>query len=124
MFEDWRRALDKNLVVGIVFVDFLKTFDSISHHVLLKKLQAVGVAGDLWCWIKDYLAGRSQATVVNGFHSEILPVKFGVPQGSVLGLALFSLFCSDLPDIVGDCDGDIHIYADDTTTYAIASSPE
>ena len=122
MFEDWRRALDKNLVVGIVFVDIRKAFDSISHHVLLKKLQAVGVAGDLWCWIKDYLAGRSQATVVNGFHSEILPVKFGVPQGSVLGLTLFLLFCNDLPDIVGDCDGDIHMYADDTTTYAIAPS--
>ena len=124
MFEDWRRALDKNLVVGIVFVDFLKTFDSISHHVLLKKLQAVGVAGDLWCWIKDYLADRSQATVVNGFHSEILPVKFGVSQGSVLCPTLFSLFCNDLPDIVGDCDGDIHMYADDATIYAAASSPD
>ena len=60
----------------------------ISHHVLLEKLQAVGVAGDLLCWIKDYLADRSQVTVVNGFQSETIPVKFGVPQGSVPGWVL------------------------------------
>ena len=54
MIEDWRRALDKNLVVGIAFVDFRKAFDAIFHHVLLEKLQAVGIAGDLLCWIKDY----------------------------------------------------------------------
>ena len=61
-------------MVGIVSVNFRKAFDSISHHVLLKKLQAVGAAGELWCWIKDYSADRSQATVVNGFQSETLPV--------------------------------------------------
>lgn len=59
----WRRELDNNLVVGIAFVDFRKAFDSISHHVLLEKLQAVGVASDLLCWIKDYLADRSQVKV-------------------------------------------------------------
>ena len=71
-----------------------------------------------------YLADRSQATVVNSFQSETLPVKFGVPQGSVLGPTLFSLFCNDLPHIVQDCDGEIHMYPDDTTIYAAASSPD
>ena len=54
---------------------FRKAFDSISHYVLLEKLQAVDVGSDLLCWIKDYLADRSQVTVVNGFQSETLPVK-------------------------------------------------
>ena len=111
-------------MVGNIFVDFCKAFDSISHHVLLNKFQAVGVAGELWCWIKDNSADRSQATVVNGFQSETLPVKFGMPQGSVLGPTLFSLFCNDLPNTVEDCDDEIHIYADDTTIYVAVSFPD
>ena len=51
-------------------------------------------------------------------------MKFGVPQGSVLGPTLFSLFCNNLPDIVEDCDGKIHIYADDTTIYVAVFSPD
>ena len=91
---------------------------------MLEKLQAVGVAGDLLCWIKDYLADRSQVTVVNGFQSETLPVKFGVPQGSVLGPSLFLLFCNNLPDIAGVIECEIHMYADDTTIYVAESSPD
>ena len=117
MIEDQRQALDNNLVVGIAFV-------SISHHVLLEKWQAVSVTGDLLCCIKDYLADRSQVTVINGFQSEILPVKFGVPQGSVFRPTLFSLFCNDLPDIAGVRECEIHMYADDTTLYVAESSPD
>ena len=87
-------------------------------------MQAVGVAGDLWCWIKGYLANRSQATVVNGFQFETLPVKFGMPQGSVLRPTLFSLICNDLPDIAEYCDGRIQMYADNTKIYVVASSPD
>ena len=76
------------------------------------------------CWIKDYLADRSQVTVVNGFQSKTLPVKFGVPQGSVLGPTQFSLFCNDLPDIAGVRECEIHMYADDTTIYVAESSPD
>jgi sarcosine oxidase/L-pipecolate oxidase len=75
MTEDWRKALDKNQVVGIVFVDFRKAFDSISHSVLLQKLQGLGISGDLWSWIADYLSDRSQMTVLNGCQSQSMPVK-------------------------------------------------
>ena len=56
MSKDWRRAVDNNHTVGIVFVDFRKAFDSISHPLLLKKLQGLGIAGDLWSWISSYLS--------------------------------------------------------------------
>ena len=82
MTEDWRRALDRKLIVGVVFIDFRKAFDSLPHNILLYKLQSLGIAGDLWCWTRDYLMDRHQATVVNGCKSESMPVRFGVPQGS------------------------------------------
>lgn len=124
MTEDWRRVLDNNLVVGVVFVDFRKAFNSISHPVLLRKLQELGrISGDLWSWIKNYLSNRHQVTVINGCVSKLMPVKFGVPQGSVLGPILFYLFCNNLLDI-DDSEGDIYMYADDTTLYAIAPTPD
>lgn len=52
MTEEWRRALDNNLVVGVIFVDFRKAFDSICYPILLRKLQELGVSGNLWSWIR------------------------------------------------------------------------
>ena len=67
---------------------------------------------------------HSQITIVNGEKYSPRSVKFGVPQGSVLGPTLFSLYCNDLPDIINDNDGVIHMYADDTTMYVVATSPD
>ena len=53
-----------------------------------------------------------------------MPAKFGVPQGSVLGLLLFSTFCNDLPDVVDDEDENIKMYVDDTTLYVFARTPD
>ena len=74
MTEDWRQALDNGLAVGVVFVDFRKAFDTVSHSLLLQNLQGLG--------IKDYLINRTQVTVVNGCKSERRFMKYGVPQGS------------------------------------------
>ena len=110
--------------VGIVFVDFKKAFDSISHPLLLQKLHRVGISGDLWSWIDSYLANRTQVTIINGQKSSPRTVTFGVPQGSVLGPTLFSLYCNDLPDIINNNDGVVHMYADDTTIYVVAATPD
>ena len=79
--EDWRQALDKGHVVGVVFADFLKAFGAIPHSILHRKLQSLDVAEDVWCWIRDYLSGRTQVTTINGCQSLALPVTFGVPTG-------------------------------------------
>ena len=70
MTEDWRSAMDRKLVVGVVFIDFRKAFDSVPHNILLRKLQDLGIADDRWCWLRDYLTDPHQATVVNCCRSE------------------------------------------------------
>ena len=75
MTERWRAALDGNRIVGSIFIDFRKAFDTISHELLPLKLQTVGIMGDSYNWILDYLKDRSQLTTVNGSSSSTKPIN-------------------------------------------------
>ena len=78
----WRIAVDLDNVVAVAFVDFKKAFDSVSHKILLRKLEVnFGITGGLLEWIKSYLSERMQFTVLNGVASDLLPVTAGIPQG-------------------------------------------
>ena len=75
-----------------VFIDFQKCFDTINHHILVGKLEMYGVVGIFLDLIRDYLSERSQSVRVNNVMSNSLPIKIGVPQGSILGPLLFLFF--------------------------------
>ena len=116
--ETWRKAVDSGLIVAVALVDFRKAFDSVSHQVLLEKLRAnFGICDNALGWIASYLNGRKQYTVVNGYNSDTMPVSVGIPQGSVLGPTLFSLFVNDIPSNVKS--GSVYLFADDITIYCI-----
>jgi len=87
--EVWRQELDRNRIVGVLFVDFKKAFDSICHITTALKLQACGISGNVYNLIVDYLSRRKQFVEIEGQRSNEAEVKFGVPQGSVLGPRLF-----------------------------------
>ena len=109
----------------IVYLDFRKAFDSVSHSILLSKLQNMGITGLLLNWFRAYLSNRSQLVSVNGQHSSLLPVTSGVPQGSILGPLLFLVYINDLPGYVQFSRA--LLFADDTkclNSASIDSSPD
>ena len=94
-----------------------------SHAILEMKLERdFGISGPLLGWIRSYLSERQQFTIVNGSTSEMIPISFGIPQGSVLGPTLFTLFTNDLPSSVSS--GSVYMFADDTTVYCISETEE
>ena len=121
--ETRREAVDAGLVVAVTFIDFKKAFDCVSHAILETKLERdYGKSGPLLDWLKSYLKERQQFTDVNGSTSEMIPISFGIPQGSVLGPTLFTLFTNDLPSSVSS--GSVYMFADDTTVYCISDKAE
>ena len=94
----------------IIYFDFSKAFDTVPHLRLLHKLEVYGIKDKLLMWFKNFLVGRQQCVVLNNIQSSWSIVTSGVPQGSVLGPLLFTIFVNDIPHIVRS---DIYLFADD-----------
>ena len=90
---------------------------------LLDKLHGqFGIDGELYAWMDSYLSNRKQFTTINGKESSKMYVRCGVPQGSVLGPTLFTLYTNDLPSFMKS--GGTFMYADDTTVFCTGSSQD
>jgi exonuclease III len=128
-------AIDRREKVIGTFLDLSRAFDSVLHDALLKKLEAIGVHGKELNWFTSYLKGRQQYVEIvhleesqkhifkNIYRSDLRSLKYGVPQGSILGPLLFLCYITGMPGIVND-QASVCLYADDANIIFSGKSVE
>ena len=112
-------VMDRGEVTSLILLDLSADFDTVDHSILLTRLQNwFGLDGLSLDWFTSYLSSRSQAVSINDSISAFSTLSCGVPQGSVLGPLLFTLYTTPLDSVISKNSLKYHLYADDPScTY-------
>ena len=114
VLEDLTQMIEEGDTFDVIYLDFKKAFDQVPHLRLLKKMESYGITGNVHKWISNFLSNRQQWVRVGKACSSKADVLSGIPQGSILGPVLFTIFINDLPDCVQSY---CKVFADDTKIY-------
>jgi hypothetical protein len=121
--NDLLLAMEKRQVSALILLDLSAAFDTIDHNILLTRLSSTfGICGSALQFLTSYISDRTQFVCIDSHSSDQVPLSTGVPQGSVLGPLLFTLYTTPISYLLTDLDMSFHLYADDTQLY-ISFSP-
>jgi hypothetical protein len=113
----WLTGAERGQVLGIMAFDLSAAFDTVAAEQLLPKLQSQGVSGRVLAWFKSYLTGGSQQVSWDGTLSDLIAVRYGVRQRSILGPILFLVLIRDMANALGISDEENVMYADNITIW-------
>ena len=117
--NDLLMAIDTYGGAVLILLDLSAAFDTIDHTILLHWLHELEIIDAALYWFKSYLSQWRQSVVINGPRSSHRNLSFGVPQGSALGLILFTLYTTPLGAIARKYQLNFYFYADDTHLYMV-----
>lgn len=112
--DDILKAMKRGEVTMMVLADFSKSFDTVRFGKLIMKVNKLGLSKNFLILMLNYVSDTRQFVQIDDNQSEVIDVKFGVPQGSILGPVLFNIYVSHLQD---QMNAKCYQYADDTTLY-------
>ena len=115
--------MNNQCVTLLILLDLSAAFDTVNHDTMLRRLEySFGIQGKALSWFASYLSGRTQRIMINESQFKPFKLECGVPQRSCLGPLLFTLYTSELFEIIKHHLHIIHCYADDSQVY-ISFSP-
>ena len=141
MYDAWVEAAENGLLAGVAMIDMSAAFDVVDIEILLKKCEVLNIQSESLQWLQSYLSQRKQSVYMSGHFSSVVTLEAGVPQGSILGPLLYTIYTLDFPEVVhqDDCPykyeaqstmfrtmctecGGICCYADDSTYSVVAAT--
>ena len=102
IIDDFLNKLDNNSYIQLILLDLSAAFDTIDHSILIKHLEDISIVGILLAWIKSYVSERTFSIKIDNHNAPTCQIYYGVPQCSILGPLLSSLYILPLKIVISN----------------------